>query len=379
MADLLKAANNRLKAAGLKVRLKLQGPTIYMVATLPPRPGDTKRRAAYQQALSTGQKVTRLGVRHAETQARQLGDLVAAWRANRKDPRFFDWGHYPTGKTEAVLSAGQAVEIFKAHYLETRSIRKSTWVDGWQRAYNRLAPGAPLTAELLERAVMSTKRNTKTRLNTCRKLQHLANYHGLKVDLLQYKGDYGPSKVKRRELPTDAEIAHWREQIKNKRWQWVYGIMAAGGLRPHEAFFCEWNNAGDQLLITRGKTGDRVLSLDDFFFKEWVDQWGLREVKLPRLKDKEKAYREVKIGSKVGQQFRLNGVPFPPYTLRHCCAVRMALFNVPVPVAARILGHTAAVHMNAYQKHINAAQHAAATARAQTASDRPTAPVVDIE
>ena len=36
------------------------------------------------------------------------------------------------------------------------------------------------------------------------------------------------------------EIEEARLLLKDKEgWQWVYGIVAAYGLRPHEVFFCE--------------------------------------------------------------------------------------------------------------------------------------------
>ena len=52
-------------------------------------------------------------------------------------------------------------------------------------------------------------------METCRKLQKLADFAGVDVDLLQYKGSYGPSKVQPRRLPSDEEIAHWYYKIPN--------------------------------------------------------------------------------------------------------------------------------------------------------------------
>jgi hypothetical protein len=92
--------------------------------------------------------------------------------------------------------------------------------------------------------VHKTERNTRNRKETCRKLQALADFAGLEVDLLQYKGNYGASKVEDRDVPSDEEIALWWKKIPNLSWRCVYGLMAAFGLRDHEVFFVSGETKG---------------------------------------------------------------------------------------------------------------------------------------
>jgi hypothetical protein len=42
-------------------------------------------------------------------------------------------------------------------------------------------------------------------------------------------------------VPTDDEVVECRDRLSfNPQWQWVYGVMATSGCRPHETFFCEF-------------------------------------------------------------------------------------------------------------------------------------------
>ena len=351
--------------------LKQEYDRIYMVATLPPKPRSSRPKP-YQQKISTGQKSNPLGIQYAEGQARQLGDRIAAWRAARKDPRFFDWSFYQSNMYGSGETVADSIRDFKAHYLETHSLKGSTWLNQWDKVFRKLPQDRPLRRDILIGEALATSRDTRLRMETCRKLQHLADFAGLEVNLLQYKGSYGPSKVQPRRLPSDEEIAEWYYKIPNRRWQWVYGILAAGALRPHEAFFCGWENS--RLEVYKGKTGPRkVLEL---FYPEWVDEWNLRDVRMPGI-DAQASYEKATLGAKVTRQLKRYGVPFDSYDLRHAAAVRMSVvFGVPVTVAARLMGHSPVEHSRTYHRHIDQAQQERAIARVINASDRPKPPIV---
>ena len=91
----------------------------------------------------------------------------------------------------------------------------------------------------------------------------------------------------------------------------------------------------------------------EFFYPEWVDEWGLKDRRLPSV-DAEKAYEDTTLGiAKVSRQFKRYGVPFNAYDLRHAAAVRMSVvFGLPVTVSARLMGHSPVEHTRTYHRHI---------------------------
>ncbi|MEG4579371.1 hypothetical protein QUA71_07010 [Microcoleus sp. MON1_C5] len=46
-------------------------------------------------------------------------------------------------------------------------------------------------------------------------------------------GSYSPTKVQPRNLPSDDVIATCFDKINNSQWQWIYGVIAAYGLKIH--------------------------------------------------------------------------------------------------------------------------------------------------
>ena len=356
-----------------------------MVATLPPKPWLNKPGVtAYQQKIATYQTYSTVGVRYAEAQARQLGERIAVWRAARKNPSFFDWSLYQSNVRASTPSVAEVVSRFEKQYRETHSLKDSSWRKGWGEVFRRLPQDKPIDEEMLLQEVLSRQRDTKSRLNACCKLQALANFAEIDVDLLQYKGNYSASKVKPRRLPSDIEIAEWYYRIPNPSWQWIYGILAAGGLRPHEAFFCKWEGKDEEdrhqkksLAVCKGKTNERTVL--QFFYPEWIDEWDLLKIRLPNI-DAESAYEKQRLGERVSKQFKRYGVPFCPYDLRHRAAVRMSVdFELPITVAADLMGHSVKEHTRTYHKHITKAAKQRAIDRSLQASDRPQPPKIKKE
>jgi integrase len=65
------------------------------------------------------------------------------------------------------------------------------------------------------------------------------------------------------------------------------------------------------------------------------------------------ASKNAEIGSRVGHQFKRYGLPFPPYNLRHAYAVRCSIaYQMPVAIAAKMMGHSANVHQSVYLRHL---------------------------
>lgn len=361
----LEAVNQRLRDGRHKAKIYPRGNMLWLQATLPPRPGDSRPKP-YQQKIRLGLTANEEGFRQAEGEAKLLGSLLTTGK--------FDWSQYldperlPENKPARLL-----IEEFKQHYMQTHSLQESTWNNDWNKIYKRLSPDLPLSVESLKEIVDRTHRNTRNRKETCRKLQALANFAGLKVDLLQYKGDYGASKVEDLAIPSDKEIALWRGKIPNPAWQWVYGVMAAYGLRDHEVFFCKFTDEG--LHVLKGKTGKRLVY--EPLYKEWVEEWDLKSIKLPNIQNIDYLYEIQKLGDKVARQFRRYSIPFPPYALRHAYGIRASLtFGLPVTVGADLMGHSPKIHLERYHKHVQRRQNQEAAQRIMERPDRPKPPSV---
>jgi integrase len=153
-------------------------------------------------------------------------------------------------------------------------------------------------------------------------------------------------------LPSDAEIVEWFYKISNLNWRWAYGMMATYGIRPHELFHLDTQDLeqGGYVLkvLENTKTGFREVRP---YHLEWVDQFGLRQKRLPAINVIGKGNK--RLGSKISAGFRRYKVPFRPYNLRHAYAVRCLRFDVDPSLAARWMGHTVAVHTRTYQAWIS--------------------------
>ena len=84
----------------------------------------------------------------------------------------------------------------------------------------------------------------------------------------------------------------------------------------------------------------------------WIEEFGLREVNLPEIETDLQKTTLQRIGQQVTLQFRRYEIPFAPYDLRHAWAVRTILMGLPDTVAARMMGHSVAIHNRTYHRWI---------------------------
>jgi integrase len=359
----LVAVNERLAIARFPVRLMLRGDRIWVKGTFPAKPGG-KHPHAHQQRISLGLSASEAGFRQAEKEARLIGSELAS--------KEFRWDKYLSpNRLPETKPCRLWVREFQGHYLSRNDLQPTTWKRDWLNIYKRLPQDSPLTADTVQAIIMATATNTRDRLETCRKLQALMDFAKLDANFLDLKGNYGPSKVVDRDVPSDQAIAEQRDMITHPGWQWVYGIMAACGLRDHEAFFCEWTPEGLQVL--KGKTGPRLIFQP--LYPQWVERWDLRTIIRPPIQDPDHQYEQQQLGTKVSRAFKRQGVPFTPYTLRHAFGIRASVtFELPVTTAAALMGHSPKVHLERYHKHIQLKTNQAAAARVMARVDLPPAP-----
>jgi len=375
----LAEANERLRAANVGITILQRNNKLYLRGVLPPKDGKGKPK---RQELATGVRASASGIRFAETEARKIGALV--------DCKEFSWETVSHSVRDEVVppTVGEVVARFEEHYFQRRARTpqsETTWKD-YQKIFRLLPPEEPMGVEVLFKVVLATAPDTRTRQRCCMVLTRLAKFAGVDLDVKPYQGSYSPKRVTPRHLPTDEEIAHWRNQIEHPAWRWAYGMMACYGLRNHEVFLVDQDSlrdapgivtlledkptrSADGTVITlKGKTGARRVWP---CYPEWWEIWRLDEVVVPEVT----ARRSSDLGERLNHYFRRWAkIPFPPYDLRHCWAVRTLEFGLDVSLAAAQMGHSVQVHTELYHHWISERHHQRAFELLMQRHDRPAAP-----
>lgn len=359
----LTKVNLRLKAARLGLQIERRGKTLALRGTLPPRPGSGKNKP-HQQRIPLGLPATKAGLKQIEQEAK----VIAA----RLIERTFDWADYlPQSPTPSppLPTIGEMVDHFHHHMMQRPvatqadgAALKSTWAKAYApylRKLMRQVEDHP--RQSIPEAIIATAESlpghTRSRQVGCTALKAFAEHFQLDLsrDLDALWGSYGNSKTQRRALPSDEEIIAWHERIPNSAWRWVYGMMATYGLRNHEVFFCDCSHLtiGDpEGMITVLETTKTGLHDVWPFYPEWIERFRLRTLLLPEINTDLSRTTLQTIGQRVSTQFKRYGLPFSPYDLRHAWAVRTIHFGLPDTVAARMMGHSVAIHNRTYHRWI---------------------------
>jgi integrase len=359
--DRIIAANERLRNARVRVKIESDGKMLSLRATLPPKPGSSKTKP-FQQRIYLKIAVNPASITLAEKEARKVGALL--------DCKEFQWQTYLPPQSIPTATIGEWLERFEVE--KKAQVSATTWQTDYLDAFRRLNPEKRLTLEVLQRAIEKTTPDTRMRKRLCSAFGQLAQFAGLEANFKPLIGSYSARQVDPRNLPSDEEIVAFYRQIKNPSWRWVYGMLATFGLRNHEVFFLDISSlqAGDEFVtVTEGKTHDRQVWA---YHPEWIDVFNLRDLVLPPVTGKEHA----DYGDRVTCYLRARlKMPFRPYDLRHCWAVRVLMFGMRDAIAARQMGHSLAVHNQTYQHWITVRDHQQEHERVKLASDRPVAPM----
>lgn len=352
--------NQRLKAAQMGLQIERRGQKLSLRGKFPPRP-DSPRLRSHQQRLSLNLPATPAGLKQAEQEVK----IIAAQLLQNT----FSWRNYLMvgGDRLHQMDLPAKLKAFEQHYFAQSNSAQSdrrpasartTWETAYApylRKLSAIAQAKPALTlpEAIYAAVQSTQPSSRSRQICCTALSALAEFLQLELptDLKQYWGNYSPSRTQARSLPTDAEIIQAIDLIPNPAWRFVYGIMAAYGLRNHEVFFCDYSN------LQQGKNSIEVLDTTKTgghevwpFYPEWVEQFDLRNVLLPAVTTDLDRTTLQRVGQQVSTQFRRYELPFAPYNLRHAWAVRTIHFGLPDAVAARMMGHSIAIHTQTYHR-----------------------------
>ncbi|MEO0521076.1 MAG: site-specific integrase [Cyanobacteria bacterium P01_A01_bin.116] len=339
---LIHAAQQRLKVAKVRVSIRRKGDAIFLRATLPPKPG-TRHIKPHRYELATKLPVSRDGIRRAEAEALNLGSLLAM--------KQFDWADWLDETLPKEKLIGEWIRGFKQYYMGTHSLSETTWKRHWQTVYDALPQNETLVGPTLVTIALETPANTRKRREFCLKLQKLADFAEIDVDLQPYRGSYSTKPQNVRKLPTDEMVGEWLAKISTSSWRSFYGVVAAFGLRPHEFWFCHFID-DLTLQVTEGKTGERQVQA---LYPKWVKRWDLKDIHRPKVTAK--VYRDY--GDRASTQFRRYGLPFSPYDLRHAWAIRASItFRLSDTIAARMMGHSVEVHNKTYHRWLSQAKQA---------------------
>ena len=366
--------NAQLAASGVSLRLERRGQRLALRGPLPCRHGGGRLRV---QRISLGLPADHEGLEQARQALRrvvqQLQQQSFAWS---------QWGVAAAAPARessiaAVSSApgsdaAAAVERFEQQFFSDPRRRRNpagcrtTWTSAYLPYLRRVRQQAasreqPLSGELLLAVLESYPLASRGRQQCGTALAALARSEQIPLppDWADRAGGYGLHAAQFRHLPSDAQILAWIERIPNPAWRLAYGLMATYGLRNHEVFFTDLSAlapGGDRVIrvLPTSKTGEHQVWP---FQPEWVERFQLpllgetRSLLPPVCTDLRRTTLQ-QVGRRVAEQFRRYALPLTPYDLRHAWAVRTIHIGLPDTVAARMMGHSVAIHTRTYHHWI---------------------------
>lgn len=378
LAAAVRHHNGLLAAEGCALRLEIRGGRLGLRGPLPDRLGAGQ---AQVQRLSLGLTASPTGLTIALERLARLRQELASGR--------FQWHEWKRASTSAVaggpggggaIAGGLAfrplaeqLEAFEVAFRNDPKRRRrpagsrSTWAAAYRPYLRRLAALAGeqrpsrLDADLLVEVLESYELSSRSRQQCGVALAALARHLQLELpdDWRDRAAGYGLHLTRFRPLPTDSQILELVLQIPNPRWRLAYGLMATYGLRNHEVFFCDRSAlapGADRVLrvLPTSKTGEHQVWP---FQPEWIDHFELGRLgrepnALPIVNLDLRRTTLQQVGRRVAEQFRRYGLPITPYDLRHAWAVRTIHIGLPDTVAARMMGHSVAIHTRTYHHWI---------------------------
>jgi integrase len=362
----LREQNALLASSGVALRLERRGQRLALRGPLPCRRGGGR---VIVQRLSLGYPADAAGLEQARTALRRV--------LQQLQQQSFCWSQWGGASAAAADGAAQqdvsaAIERFEQGFFSDPRRRRNaagartTWTSAYLpyvRRLQRLAADQhqPLETPLLVAVLESYPLASRGRQQCGTALAALARAERIALpnDWADRAGGYGLHAAQFRQLPSDAQILEWIERIPNPGWRLAYGLMATYGLRNHEVFFTDLSalgRGGDRVIrvLPTSKTGEHQVWP---FQPEWVERF-----ELPRLGESRQLLPAVctdlrrttlqQVGRRVAEQFRRYGLPLTPYDLRHAWAVRTIHIGLPDTVAARMMGHSVAIHTRTYHHWI---------------------------
>ena len=341
----IKEANTVLKLEGQgRVHIERIGGKLVLRALLPPKP-NSKNKLPSSQRIFLGKDATETGLYYAIQKAKSLSSDL-----NLDKFKWEDWI-----EVKPVVKNNQVkywIEKFEAqHWREHQKTEAaiSTWRTCYHRAFSKLDSTAVLSIDSLLDAIYTTEPDSNNRRKVCIYLHKLAEFAGFshedKSKIKTLIGDYSPKKVNPRNLPSDEKIFKFWADIEDAGWRWVVGMLGAYGLRPHEILHLDISEL-PKLRVLEGKTGARLVMP---YRREWVEDFKLKQKKMPPLQQSYENITDYKFTNKVSGWFydrRLLGIK--ALDLRHCYARRCFEYKLDPTTSAKFMGHSLTIHIKTY-------------------------------
>ena len=332
--------NDRLKAAGFRCRIEHRGRRLNLVATLPERSGAGRR----QQRIALGVEATLAGLGAAESQAMNLGLQLRQ--------RTFTWEVWAPPedepKPDLEFFHATALRIFAERFGQRPDGGKGNWVRRWRPALKRVPASGELSGELLLGVIEGMPAKSAMRKSYGQVITTVASACGIDCSRLRTaRSGYSLRCLQPRDIPSDEQILEIRGAIKYPEWRWVFGMCAAYGLRPHEVQEVQLTASSEAKIGDSTKTGYRVVWPAP---QAWVKMFDLHNEQKPN-------YKSDQFTKSANYYIHTRGPsPFGLYNLRHAYAIRLLMAGVPSSLAARLMGHSVAIHERVYQRWLDAAE-----------------------
>ncbi|MGD1873499.1 MAG: integrase [Mastigocoleus sp.] len=373
-------ANLALSLDKVKVKLKLTGShSIALQGTFPCKNGDVGKNNSNnkQYTISLGFCANDIGLKKAITKARELDLLLVTnqfkWvpeLLGKKAQKITLKNEQNIVKTIQELIFDYEKEFWKTHQRNRQSIR--TWESHYIRHLKKLPQDETVSSLAIEEALNKTQPNTSSRFYLIWQLKKFCRFCNFDASKLIDSYATPLPKPSSRKIPSDEEIVAGFHQIGlplshhaskdniglPSQWQWLYGMLATYGLRPHELFaidvdaFCNPKNTFHLITLNPGltqgtKTGERTCGIPPLY-PQWIELFDLKNIKL--------IDSEAHLNNKTARihvKFRNISLGFKPYDLRHAYALRGHRLRVPIKTMADYMGHTVEEHTKTYQRWMN--------------------------
>ena len=354
----VEAVNERLQHHPVSLVKRERGSSIALIGTMPPKTGETKPK---RRRIPVG-PATVEGLQHAEEIANELtADLLEY----RRRPDTFDslafWAKWRTPrdvKPAAENTAAVLANNFKQWYFSRNTLTEKTWTRHWQKYFDRLSPNLPLTEAAVLQVVLATTPNTRDRKQCCQKLQRLADWSGVDVDLSPYRGSYNTTTTAEVEIPSDSELVEVVQRVPSKIWRNWFALQLVYGLRSHEPHFVELTGDSDNSAkILEGKTGGRVVFPLE---PEWVDLFQLQPgIEMPNVSGKDYSTITDRVHDARSRFNKRHNklLWFQLRAFRYAYVLRATVkYGFAVNVVAKWMGHSPETLLKIYSRYIDTAR-----------------------
>lgn len=309
-------------------------------------PGRSDPRQTKQTSLSLGLQATPEHLRQALALAREIDDQLMlqtfswdAWSPERLERRIH--GDAAGLITMAEFRAG--IEATYAHkYPDTERSWATVWGKKYQPAINLLARmQGPCTQERLITALggvasLSARKTMGSVFN-----QTIA-YLRLGLDpkaITAASAGYNRKELQTRVIPSDQELLAYWNSLELPHWRWMFGMVLAYGIRPHEIVNCTLKADGALRVPQDTKTGSRLVRACP---EEWIEELQLQKVCRP-------SQTKEKVAKACSDYLRKHQLPVKLYDARHAYAIRLLKHGITADVGAQLMGHSVEMHTETYR------------------------------